>query len=254
MFLTAEIKKIATVNFILKGGFPYFMFKVSKTGMMSGELLVFDYAPRLRVAGTFHSLTEQDKESLEAMINESDFVALEWDEIRHQNQGVFEFSTHSTKRGYDKEKEIFYIGFFDNLYLLLFIELNRLYIAGVNLFSGRMAQAGLRGIFKGGNEFEFCYDSAKKKGKEVYLVDRPSDETIQRLIELSLKTKLSHLLSRFLFRKEPEEVKHVLGQQRDEYMLEAIVEKEGPISELTRQGLLVVGYDHAKRYQKAIES
>ncbi len=71
------------------------------------------------------------------------------------------------------------------------------------------------------------------------------------LTGLSPGVKLCHLLSACMDSEMPEEVTLIKERQREINMIYGIVEREGPIHKLKRQGLLVVGCCHARNYMKS---
>ena len=58
----------------------------------SGELLVFDYKPKLKIVGTYHALNREDERTLEQLIEDSDFVAVEYNiHMLRGSIGIFPF-------------------------------------------------------------------------------------------------------------------------------------------------------------------
>src|SRR3989338_7587261 len=81
----------------------------------TGRLLVFDYTPHLTIVGTQHAdLQKDDRDTIERIIDESDFVALEWDTTRNdQGYTAPHFSCQRSNSG----SETFTRSKFDELFL-----------------------------------------------------------------------------------------------------------------------------------------
>lgn len=210
----------------------------------SHELLIFDYAPNLKIVGAFHALNAQDKQDLERLITESDFVALENDEHRRLNNNGspdIALSIPYSPTHWDEKSQRLVTNIFDLSYLVIFTHLNRHYIASFNA-------RGNRGRTTGESESDFCHDVASKKNKPVYLVDIPIYLTLEKLASLNPLQKALHLLTLRFDRNSPD-VKRILDDEREDYMLRQIERHERrKIKNLRRKGLLVVGYDHAANY------
>ncbi|GAG49109.1 unnamed protein product, partial [marine sediment metagenome] len=88
----------------------------------NGELLVFDYAPNLKIVGTYHGAKSKHHiKVLEELIDESDFVALEYDKYRLE-KGDIHIKADRNKRGYSEEEHVFYVSNFDKIYLSLYVK------------------------------------------------------------------------------------------------------------------------------------
>jgi len=229
----------------------------------NADLLIFDYAPKLKIAGTFHSLSDSDKQTLEKMIDESDFVAVEYDKYRFYGDD-FTFM-HKNKRDANKKENkeqnivyvpkkqnVVYTDFLEKSYVNIFLLLNSLAIQQNVEIVNEMSE-NERDV--DGNDMEFCFFNALQNGKRAYMVDIPMYKTLQMLVdELSLKEKVKHIAS-LIFGEAPfEKADDILDTRREKYMLDAIEREEGcPISELDRNSLLVVGYTHAYNYLNSLK-
>ncbi|GEM_PF-1609022 len=217
------------------------------SGFLNRDLLKFNLSPKLKVIGTYHALNREDKECLEKEIDQSDFVALEYDTIRLDNLSLKLIL--SFRRRSKAVDEALFTGPLNALYLIGFSALNKRNIKKANSPAKIMAHR-TRDVDE--NEFLFCYDVARGKNKDVYLVDLPVTQTLENLSNnLSFRQKLSHLLSLYFMKSSVEEVEEILCAQREKYMLEEIVRRECPLNQLERNGLLVAGYSHALNYQRA---
>ncbi len=203
-----------------------------------GDLLIFDYAPNLKIVGTHHALRASDKRILEDLITESDFTALEWDEFRSKNQEAF-ICTSKEKRGYCEEEKTFYASKLDVCLL------NSLYdfcdldvIKDAELYGRNLEE----------NEFDFCEKICKEQGKMAYLVDIPELIFFERLVELPIDSKLIAIISLKLLKKSTFTINKIVEDDREEYMLKEIEKYECSIQNLKRKGILVVGYTHAENY------
>jgi len=212
-----------------------------------GKLLVFDYVPNLKVVGTYHGLNHQDEEVLENLVQESDFVALEYDDTRMSNGCKTNLCPRINKRGYNPEKYELYISPLDYLCLKSFISINNRTLKLFDyLICRKDPNITPRNFMI--TEFDFCIQTAERYKKDLYLVDVPIIETFTEFTKLPLSHKFRVMLgpngmdrSRF--------IKQILMDKRENHMLKQIKEKEGcPLQELERKGILVVGLSHAENY------
>jgi hypothetical protein len=211
----------------------------------TGSVLVFDYTPNLTIAGTMHALNHADKKTLDGLIQERDFVALEWDAIRQQQSGVIKLR-RARKNKYDPKTNTYYARPHDFLYLSAFGEMIRLTLAASNmalsiLEGGLWKTKTVRNTRE--NEFKYCISSAQRHRKDVYLVDMPIPLLFDKMVEEPWTTKIRNVVC--IRGYSPT----VLLEGREEYMMQEIEKAEGcPINQLTRRGLLVVGCGHAYNY------
>lgn len=206
-------------------------------------MIVFDYAPNLKIAGTYHSLTEEEKQTLELYIEESDFVALEWDLGRHNEENVEIKLATADKMEYSESEGKLYASFWNCLYCILHESLSSYRIRKLNKRYGREDQVVQW------NEFEYCHAYSKERGKDVHLVDIPHYQLLEKLVdELKWHEKIRDLLSYFGICKTPPNADKIMITFRNQRMLENIEKLEGPIDELKRKGILIVGYSHAQEY------
>jgi hypothetical protein len=214
------------------------------------RMRVVEYAPNLRIAGTLHSLTVEEKTTLEKLIDESDFVAVEWDKYRRRDSNTLGLAFGEERRGWDRDSNIVSCSLFDALYFSFFLELLNVNIVKANREMKRGLVNGV-GCMK---SMDFCCDYADKKSKDTYLVDMPLGALAQRLFELPGGIKLRHLWAMMRRNGWPAEVDYIVVKERNQVMLSGIEEREGPIMGLKRKGLLVVGLEHAKLYQEELEA
>jgi len=229
------------------------------------ELLVFNLTPRLKVAGIFHGLNERDKSILDHLIKESDFVALECLGIEltlidkasaremDPESGNIHLKPSFFKRGFDPKLPIYYLGHFDALYFCLLAEYTSAGIDHIN---------SARGSDSRENEFLYCQDVAQNLHKDVYYVDVPPLKLVFSLISIPFRSKLHDLAYMIAdgltgngekYISQCKAVRKVLEQDREEYMVGTIEQREGTtIRSLERNGLLVVGKTHAENYQKLV--
>ncbi len=210
----------------------------------SHELLIFDYAPNLKIVGAFHALNAQDKQDLERLITESDFVALESDEHRtlNNNKVTIVLSIPYSPTHWDEKSQRMITNIFDLAYLSIFSYMNQYYITSLNAGGNQRRNT---------EEYEsdFCHDVARQKNKPVYLVDTPAYTTLEKLASLNPLQKALHLLTLLFDRENPPAVRRILADEREDYMLRQIERHERrKIKNLRRKGLLVVGYSHAANY------
>ncbi|MBW2970126.1 hypothetical protein KY309_02545 [Candidatus Woesearchaeota archaeon] len=207
-----------------------------------GRLLAFPYSSssNLTIVGTFHALNEEDKSRLESLIDESDFVALEYDDVRLNS--FFDVRHRKVKTRFSREG-ILYCDLLNALYLNVFIYLNEWTVSEHNKVVG-----GGRDVDD--CEFLFCHNFARKKGKRIYLVDMPNHVVAQKLMRLPFRTKIQHILSVLGANKYPDAAYDIMFRQRERYMLEEVERFEGPFENLSSKGILVVGYSHALNYAR----
>ncbi len=208
----------------------------------NGNLLIFQYAPRLTIAGCFHSLDERDKSDLSRLVSDADFVALETDEIRMRCHPVFHIDLNA-EAPYVNEAGFLVVS--SNQDFLFLSEFSR-YIGQFNV---SLSKYGSRRRTSWTNELEFCASLAREQGKPVHLVDLPLSATYLRLLSLSKERREACLQSRMDPLYYTSDMRDILLSFREEYMLGDIEAKEGAkIENLARNGLLVTGVYHAKNY------
>ncbi|MDP2672941.1 MAG: hypothetical protein Q8O84_03965 [Nanoarchaeota archaeon] len=210
------------------------------------ELLIFDYTPKLKIVGTHHALNDSDKKTLELLVDQSDFVALEWDEFRAEKEGLEVYIRVSKKKkGYYPEDNTYYARRIDIIFEELLGEVcNRDVIEGAKL-SGRNVEE---------NEFTLCQNLCREKRKNVYLVDIPELVLMDQLFAFSTKQKLLAIINLKFFKRFTYALDNLLLEERENYMLNEIEKYEGPINELKRKGILVVGYTHAENYLSKLKN
>lgn len=225
---------------------------------MRRELIEFNYMPKLKIVGCYYALSKSDELALEKLVVGSDFVAVEYDELRvksnksqelHPNHSLF-----SLLRAYKD-----FIDFGVDYQFTINNRLNELYSRVFLAFNAFKVGLHAKNDTKNGierdpskNEMIFCLDVARRLGKPVYLVDQPINQMLGKLIRLSPATKLRHLLSHTTSGFEVPQVTRIIEEDREKYMINKIEEYEGPIRRLKRNGLLVVGADHALNYRRSM--
>lgn len=229
-----------------------------ESGNKEEELLIFNYAPNLKVVGGFHALNDEDKITLETLIDAADFVALEADEVRINNSMTLKITSSSTKIGWDAQVQKYYVNPIDSVFLILFSRLlNKYYELGNTdgCFIKRDAST---------NEMTFAYDYAKQKNNDVYFVDLPIYEVMSRLCSMSIFRKIHQILYLFDSCRSVQKdrrrlvgpcsfVEKILTDDRRDYMLGQIEINEGPIIQLKRKGLFIVGRTHGENYLKSLQ-
>ncbi|MBI2662670.1 hypothetical protein HYX11_04390 [Candidatus Woesearchaeota archaeon] len=217
------------------------------------ELLIFDYTPTLRIIGTYHALHNQDRENLENLIRVSDFISLEYDELRKERRGAIPISYSPTKRGYFPQEKTLYVGLSNLIYLSLFCHLNHHLIKKGNILFAEDKQSRNTSQL----EFEFAINIAKKYHKQVHLVDMPSHKLFEKLIALDFETKLSHLKSMLnadCLSNYPPEIAKLLCSEREHYMLQQLENiYHCPLPRIDQKGLLIVGMTHALHYYQSLQ-
>ena len=220
-----------------------------KEALKQYELFVFNYSPKLKIVGTYHSLNEQDKIDLDQLISESDFIALEYDSERITKM-------HSplvidlVQRAYRNDRGEVVMGPLDALFLAIFVRHNE---ANINRSNHRLK--GQKEVRVRSSEFSFCYDVAQEQGKTTYLVDLPVSELELRLACLPLKTKIESLWRIATKNTDLPEMDRVIIKDREDYMLTEIEKKEGcSLRNLQRNGIMVVGMTHAINYYRSLQS
>ena len=212
----------------------------------SKELLIFNYAPNLKVVGTFHSLNDQDKRTLEHLVDESDFVALEWDEFRSNANGRFFLLYSEDKKNFSTDEEAVYCGYWDFIYL---ITLRRATVREIKKDCKKEERDCEQ------DEFTFCEKLCKTREKDVYLVDQPINITYEKMCSLPFKDKILELINHTFKTRFKTQYDCIVIDDRNEYMLQEIERNEEcSILELKRKGLLVVGYSHAVKYWKDVQA
>jgi hypothetical protein len=207
-----------------------------------GNLLVFDLAEKLKVVGTYHALNQKDKEELERLVDTSDFIACEgWTSDVDEPEGIPIPFARALK--YHKKMNVYTCNYLDSLYTDWFLRL-----ANKNIKKSNERILELTGVARDlkEKEFEFCRKLAKEKNKEFYTVDLPFHDMLAYLLNQSKSEKIRQMLGRDngTFEKRWRELRKL----RERTMLERIAEREGPISQLKRQGLFSTGYSHAVNY------
>jgi len=217
--------------------------------------LVFDYTPNLRIVGTYHALNERDKAMLTELVEQSDFVALEYDKWRLAGKDE-NLIPHFWKRGYNPQEGVFYVSPFDFIYLDLFrhdvadgIESGSRKFDEVRTEDGSAESRDKRDPKQ--NEFKFCIDVANRLGKDVHFVD-PLYKLFEDLVALDPIMKLRHMWYFGSCERQPKPVRNIIGSHRDVRMLNGVEEKEGPIKDLKRRGTLFAGLDHAVSYLEEV--
>jgi pheromone shutdown protein TraB len=212
------------------------------------ELVIFRYKPNLIIVGTYHALNDNDKSSLESLIMDNDFIALEYDRSRLKEKLNVEISFFDFKSRYSEKEERLYCNILDALYLATYIHLNNRIINKVNQDINAELPSNISRDIKQ-NEFDYCLEVAEKHGKIVYLVDMPFGLFLGKLASLSFGIKLKTIWSMLTnYDYSDPETKKVIEKEREEWMIRSIETKEGSIETLTRRGILVVGNRHAYNY------
>lgn len=216
----------------------------------SGELLVFDYKPKLKIVGTYHALNREDEKTLEQLIGDSDFVAVEHYTYRHSGSiGILPFF----KTKFLEDANIFLTTPINVAYLLVFLYLNKRAIKKVNEVLNARNPEDKRDL--NNNEFGYCVEVATKMGKDVYFVDLAIYDTFSGISKVPLRDKLAYLWALLRLKEEwPQKIKQFLHDYREQNMLGEIERREGHLDNLLRQGLLVVGINHAMNYQKSLNT
>lgn len=212
-----------------------------------GELLVFDYAPNLKIVGCFHALSNRDKVDLEHLIEKSEFVAIESDEIRMRKGAKFysakgKLTIPPIVEENGEEMREYKISGGDYRFLRAFLDLNDRSIDELN-----QKIKLVEGVERNGDEseMEFSYKVSKALGKPVYLVDMPTDMILMRLCNFPSYVKIIEVLSLKTRGSHVKRVMQFMHSEREEYMLRMIEQNEGPVGLLERKGLLIVGVSHA---------
>lgn len=210
----------------------------------SGIGFVFDYVPNLTVVGTSHRMDNQERDLLNSLIDEAEFVAVESDEYRIKNNNNIKIRTSKNKRGFVPERNELYLWWLHRLFINIKFGIYNEYL---DENSGPKRDNTI-------DEMGFSYETAINQGKDVYVVDVPIYKTIKDMCyKTSLKDKAKSILtviSDFNLR-EPESINDIIIKNREEFMLEEIEKHEGPLEKLSRKGLLVVGGTHAINYYKS---
>jgi hypothetical protein len=220
---------------------------------LAGELLIFEYSPKLVIVGTYHSLCEEDKRTLDGLIEENDFVALELDEHRvANNYGVkVMMELFPKKRGYDTDDGSFHYNPVDAAYLYLQDHLTARRTLRIN--EKIAADYGVSRDTEQ-DEFLYCLEKARSLGKDTYLVDMPLQVRLEKLADLPAAAKIMHIASLVRGMEEPFLVRHLLRTEREDLMLQNIAAVEGNLSYNHRRGILVVGGTHAVNYFTRLHS
>jgi hypothetical protein len=209
----------------------------------NGRMLVFDLARNLKVVGTYHALDAEDKEQLEQLIGNCDFVASEG--IRMPYGIKLKLSSAPFAKGfpYNSKYGSYDLSLLDSAYVKWFVRAIKKEAASINKVVFDLTKKNR----KIEDEFSYCRKITQEKGKEFYFVDLTTAELIKHLISQRSISKIKHMLSR---EKYPlNHLNQLLLDIREKIMLERIVEHEGPISQLQRRGLFPVGYTHALNFQ-----
>lgn len=218
------------------------MTELSTTNNERGKLLVHEATPKFKIVGTYHSLTDEDKVTLESLIEESDFVSLEWDKESKKNSNLIHFDIDKEKR-YDPCSNTLYVNKLNYFFLIAFSKLIRLNIKVTNYFSGR------ENVDYNEIELQFCYKAAKRRKKDIYLVDIPLYESLSMLCDFSFKEKMGLLLCLSTFGGFNSKSFKAWNMTRESEMINSIEKNEGcSIYDLNRKGILVTGYSHAQDY------
>jgi hypothetical protein len=207
-----------------------------------GKMLVFDLAEKLKVVGTLHALNQEDKKELEQLVDATDFIASEtWPNDESEREQVPIPFVKALK--YDEELKIFTCSYLDSRYINWF--LNSLAKSIRKTTEREMAQTSVARDWKE-HEFEYCQQLAKEKNKEFYIADIPVHEIYAYLTNQSNDAKRRQMRGQDsnTFNKMWRD----LNSLRERAMLKGIAQREGPISQMQRQGLLIVGYTHALNY------
>lgn len=246
------------VNYLNMGLILVYMVEQEREGRSETDLLIFNYAPNLRVVGGFHALDEEDKSILEALIDECDFVALETDEVHIKNNMNLTIIKSESRRGWNEKEQALCLGPFDTEYIKAYSNLNKKFLQIINTSENSPRVRDIKS-----NEIQFSYNCAKQKGKDVYLVDMPKHEIMLRLCDLSIFRKIHHIWYMIDLECSAKlgvrqliglclAVENILGRDREEYMLEQIAQEEGPLEKMERKGVLVVGRNHAENYLRSL--
>ena len=75
----------------------------------TGKLFVFDYVPNLKIVGGGHGLNEEDRGTLEELVEGSDFVAVENDRFRKKSRGNFNVLWFPFLKGYYPSVNTFFV-------------------------------------------------------------------------------------------------------------------------------------------------
>lgn len=203
-----------------------------------GNIIVGKLAENLTVAGTYHGLNDDDKKLLEELVDKSEFVATE--EWKVPKTTLMPFS--GTFK-WDNVLQEFRCSYSNMLYLAKILR----WFENKNK-KGVKAVANLTGVQRDWkqSEFEYCKKLAKDKGKEFYVADM----TIADLFNYLLKEKKGRgIMPLFTAtKKDFQEALNKVSHLSEATILQVIRAYEGPISQLARPGLLVVGTTHAVNY------
>lgn len=219
---------------------------IARDLVRSPSMLVFDYAPKLRIAGAYHSLNNDDRAILSRFVDESDFVALETD--NHRMNGTLKLTVGQGRKKYQRGDNSLCVTRLDTFYLRALLRLQSRYNKFVVSEYNSMLADECESRTGEEDEFWFCDRLAREKGKDVYYVDDVLGLWAE-IIKLDAITKVRYL--QFLLRMcdEPNCVKKIIEDMREIDMLSEIERLEGkPIEQLERGGLLVTGKTHAMNY------
>lgn len=211
----------------------------------NGEISIFELRKDIKIVGTFHTLTGNDRLVLEKLVDESDFIALESSEDR------VAYKARDIPRIDVKVKPLFktssfpeYVNLIDFFYLKIWDKVNE---SSNQKFSRLLG----RNISKDySNELEFCYRYATKKGKTVHFVDINTGIFFNELLKFSFLDKLKILSfhgSPYLgFEFKPDKYLDLLHNQREAYMFKELLSRR--INQPKQKGALIVGYSHFLNY------
>lgn len=219
---------------------------------LNGEHLVFEYRPNLTIFGGYHSLNDSDRQTLNQLVQESDFVAIESDKRRISDNPAEPAGVGCLryfKRGYNPVKDEFYLGIFQ---IPFFMALNKgLMEHAPNSNRTITNKTGVKRD-TAQSELEFSYQRARTYGKDVHLVDMPAGILASEVLRFPIKDKLEiWRLIRSGTINGNQRLDRLLEQDRENYMLARLFEHEGRLDNLAergRKGLLVVGLSHAINY------
>ena len=212
-------------------------------------LLIFDYTPNLTIVGTTHAVSPDIKRDLDEIISESDFVAVEYDDLRRRKRGVAQYTLWFHTSGYNPETHRLYVNLLDAVFLELLCAAN-----GIRIRIENHRLMLDQGELEFQSEFLYCIEKAEAMGKNAYMVDMPIFETLGMLVQMPMKTKFETVLTHARGKPLPEAAGTIIETRREQYMLDRIEECEGPLSELQRKGVLIVGLSHAENYAKRMKS
>jgi len=231
-------------------GIPKYVREYIETS--KGALLVFDLVPNLKIVGTFHSLNKRDEDTLERLIGESDFVALESrpenDELEDMKKlKIIATPFYKSASFNPKNKEV-EIGVMNCGYMAWIMGVNEKWPKIVNNILKR--ELGIeRDVEK--SEFEFCKEVAAQKNKDVYCVDWNNLKIIREIISIPFYEKVKYVLLKTLTLRNTKAFREIVINKRNRDMIKKIEEKEGTsIERLERSGTFVCGYNHALDYKR----